>query len=166
MTASYGQGIAMSPIAITRALAALGNGGVLVQPHVVREIKHTVGSSKNTTPKKTERVFSEETSETITQMLINVVDDALVGGTVALPHHTIAAKTGTAQIADSATGGYAEDKFLHSFFGYFPAYNPEFIVFLYHIDPRGADYASQTLTKPFMSITKFLINYYNIAPDR
>lgn len=166
MTASYGQGVAVTPIAITRALASLANGGLLVTPHLGEKIKYTTGITKEIAPKKTVRVFSEETSDTITDMLINVVDEALAGGTVALPRHSIAAKTGTAQMANAQTGGYYDDKFLHSFFGYFPAKEPEFIVFLYHIDPRGADYASQTLTDPFMNITNFLINYYNVPPDR
>lgn len=163
-TASYGQGIAMSPISITRALASLGNGGVLVTPHVVKEIEGTMGFNKEIVQNEPERVFSEETSETISRMLTNVVDDALLNGTVSLKHHSIAAKTGTAQIASG--GGYDRYRFLHSFFGYFPSYDPKFIVFLYTIEPNGADYSSQTLTEPFMNISKFLINYYEIPPDR
>jgi cell division protein FtsI/penicillin-binding protein 2 len=165
MTASYGQGIAMTPIAITRALAALGNGGYLVSPHVVSKIEYEVGVSKVIKPEKGAQVFSQKTSEDISRMLTRVVDEALAGGTVALPRHSVAAKTGTAQIARPG-GGYLEDQFLHSFFGYFPAFEPQFIVFLYHVNPKGAEYASQTLTDPFMNITKFLINYYEIPPDR
>jgi cell division protein FtsI/penicillin-binding protein 2 len=166
VSASYGQGVAMSPITMTRALATLGNGGFLVTPHVVSEIKYENGLSKKVTPEVGERIFSQSTSEEISRMLTNVVDDALAGGTVALPNHSIAAKTGTAQIAVKGGIGYHEDKFLHSFFGYFPSYNPRFIVFIYHTEPYGADYSSQTLTTPFMDITKFLINYYEIPPDR
>ena len=99
-------------------------------------------------------------------MLVGVVDDALLGGTVALPNYSIAAKTGTAQMAREDGRGYYDDKFLHSFFGYFPAYDPKFLVFLYIVDPRGVRYASHSLTHPFMDITKFLINYYEIEPDR
>jgi len=97
---------------------------------------------------------------------VRVVDEALLGGTVALPNHSIAAKTGTAQIANPNERGYYKDRFLHSFFGYFPAYEPKFLVFLYTVYPKGARYASETLTKPFMDIAKFLINYYEIPPDR
>lgn len=164
-TASFGQGIAMTPISITRALASLGNGGKLVYPHLVKEIEYDLGFSKDVDIPEPIQIFKPETSEDISRMLVNVVDDALRGGTVALNNYSIAAKTGTAQIP-SPQGGYYDEKFLHSFFGYFPAYDPQFIVFLYHIEPQGAKYASETLTEPFMNITKFLINHYDIEPDR
>jgi cell division protein FtsI/penicillin-binding protein 2 len=98
-------------------------------------------------------------------MLVKVVDEALLGGTVAMDHYSIGAKTGTAQMPIPG-GGYDTDKFLHSFFGYFPAFDPQFIVLLYTVEPRGAEYASGTLTMPFMDIVKYLINYYEIEPDR
>jgi len=165
-TASFGQGIAMSPIAVTRALATLGNGGKLVTPHIVKQINYTDGSSREIRYPDGAQVLQPETSEEISRMLTVVVDDALRNGTVALPNHTIGAKTGTAQIPDPVNGGYYEDKFLHSFFGYFPAYEPEFIIFLYTVEPKGVRFASETLTTPFMDLTKFLINYYSIPPDR
>ena len=165
-TASFGQGIAMTPIATARALATLGNGGHLVTPHIVKSIQYDDGSEKEVSYPNGAQVFTSETSETVTRMLTTVVDDALRGGKVALPHHSIAAKTGTAQMANPNGGGYYEDRYLHSFFGYFPSYDPKFIVFLYTVDPRGVKYASETLTEPFMDITKFLINYYSIPPDR
>jgi cell division protein FtsI/penicillin-binding protein 2 len=99
-------------------------------------------------------------------MLIEVVDTALKGGKSKLDNYTIAAKTGTAQIADNSTGGYYKDRFLHSFFGYFPARNPQFLVFLYTVEPQHVQYASDTLTDSFMDITKFLLHYYNVIPDR
>lgn len=165
-TASFGQGIALTPIAAVRALSTLGNGGTLVTPHVADRIVYQDGTEKKIVYPPGDRVFSEETSLTISRMLTTVVDEALRGGSLALPHHTIAAKTGTAQIANPETGKYYDDRFLHSFFGYFPAYDPQFLVFLYTVEPKGVNYASETLTDPFMEIATFLINYYNVPPDR
>ncbi len=167
-TASYGQGIAMSPIATIRALGILANGGKLVRPHLVKVIEHADGRIEKIQEKEFPQVIKKETSEIVTKMLVEVVDKAIAKKHpgIIIPHYSIAAKTGTAQIADHTNGGYYSDRYLHSFFGYFPAYNPKFIVFLYHIYPKGADYASETLTDPFIDITKFLINYYEIPPDR
>jgi stage V sporulation protein D (sporulation-specific penicillin-binding protein) len=165
-TASFGQGIALTPIAAVRALSTLANGGVLITPHLGKRIEYTNGDIHEIGFAPGERVFEEETSEEITRMLVNVVDTALRHGTLKNEHYTIAAKTGTAQIADSVNGGYYEDRYLHSFFGYFPAYNPRFLIFLYTVEPKGVQYASETLTDPFMELTDFLINYYNLPPDR
>lgn len=167
-TASFGQGIAMSPIATLRAMASLANGGYLVTPHLVIRIEYKIGVSKKIGYEKGASVLKPATSDEISRMLVEVVDKALLGGTVKMKNYSVAAKTGTAQIAKSGGGGYYSDKYLHSFFGYFPAYNPKFIVFLYTIEPKGVggDFASHTLTAPFMNITKFLINYYKIPPDR
>ena len=165
-TASFGQGIALTPIATARALSALANGGTLISPHIAKRIEFQDGTFKDIVYPEGDRVWSEETSEEISRMLTTVVDEALSGGKQKQEHYSIAAKTGTAQIADSENGGYYEDKYLHSFFGYFPAYDPEYLILLYTVEPKGVQYASETLTQPFMVLTKFLINYYNVPPDR
>lgn len=164
-TASYGQGIAMTPINTVRALSVLANGGKLIWPHVVSRIDYTSGFSKKTELPAPEQVLKPETATEVTRMLVRVVDEALLGGTVKMDRYSIAAKTGTAQISDTKKG-YYEDRYLHSFFGYFPAYNPKFIIFLYTYYPKEVKYASETLTLSFMDMTKYLINYYDIPPDR
>jgi cell division protein FtsI (penicillin-binding protein 3)/stage V sporulation protein D (sporulation-specific penicillin-binding protein) len=165
-TASFGQGIALTPVETIRALASLANGGKLVTPHLADRIEYDDGTIEKIAYPEPKQILKEETSEEISRMLSVVVDDALRGGNVALPNHSIGAKTGTAQMADSAGGGYYEDRYLHSFFGYFPAFEPRFIVFMYTVEPQNVRYASETLTDPFMEIARFLINYYSIPPDR
>lgn len=165
-TASYGQGIAFTPIATVRALSALANGGTIITPHFVKKIKYENGLFKTTSFAPGKQVIKKETSQEITRMLTNVVDVALRDGTAKIPGYSVAAKTGTAQMTNEGTAGYVDGKYLHSFFGYFPAYNPRFLVFLFHTYPKNVKYASETLTDPFLEITKFLINYYQIPPDR
>ena len=164
-TASFGQGIAMTPIATVRALSVLSNGGTLITPHVVKKIDYKVGFSKDISYATGDRAISEATSHEISRMLTVVVDKALLKGSVKMDHYSIAAKTGTAQIAIPGHGYYT-DRYLHSFFGYFPSYNPRFLIFFYTVEPQGEAYASHTLTEPFINMTKFLINYYEIPPDR
>lgn len=164
-TASFGQGIAVTPLAFLRAVSALANGGRLVKPFVVDRILLDGIPDIVTEPKIKKGIIKEETSEEITRMLVEVVDEALLGGTIKNEHYSIAAKTGTAQIANPYERGYSEE-FLHSFFGYGPAYDAEFAIFLFLVNPRGERYASRTLAEPFMEIMEFLLSYYNVPPDR
>jgi len=165
-TASYGQGLAISPLQMIRALSVLADGGYLVQPRLVKEMDYDDGTNKTINPVKVGPVLKKQTVDDVTTMLVKVVDTALKQGAIRREHYSVAAKTGTAQIADHVNGGYYSDRYLHSFFGYFPAYNPRYIIFLYQVWPKGAEYASATLTDPFDEIVGFLINYYNIPPDR
>ena len=161
--AAFGQGIALTPIELIRALGSLANNGNLVVPHVVKEIKYDDGTDKvmtyPTTPTKIPPAIAKE----ITGMMVTVMDVGLKSG---LAHFSVAVKTGTAQIADPASGGYYANEFTHSFIGFFPAYNPKFIIFLYAVNPKGVEYSATTWTQPFLSITNFLLNYYNVPPDR
>lgn len=164
-TASFGQGIAQTPVEMIKALGALANDGKVVTPHLVRSIRLESGITKDLSWGSPEEVYKPESVEEVTRMLVNVVDHSLAGGTVAIPEMSVAAKTGTAQIS-APSGGYYDDRYFHSFFGYFPAYEPRFIILLYTREPGGVRYASETLTHPFMELTNFLISYYAIPPDR
>lgn len=164
-TISFGQGIAVTPISMTRALSSLANGGLIIKPKIVEKIKFVNGTEKVFDTVVLSRVLKKDTTEEVSRMLASAYDNALLGGTLKLEKYTVAAKTGTAQMV-SGGGGYDPDKFLHSFFGYFPAYNPRFLVFLYTVEPQNVGFSAQTLATPFSNIVKFLINYYQIPPDR
>jgi len=166
VTASFGQGIAVTPVAMARSLATLANKGLVPAPHIAVKLQYPGGLDKQLSWSPARRAISEESAETVTRMLVEVVDTALRGGTVRIPELSVAAKTGTAQIARANERGYSSDRFLHSFFGYFPAYDARFLVFFYAVAPQGARYASETWTAPFMESVRFLMTYYDIEPDR
>lgn len=163
-SASFGQGIAVSPIQTIRALNTLANGGYLIYPHVVKSIKYSLNKEEEIKPKEKIKIFNGETTAQVSSMLVKAVDEALLGGKISMKNYSIAAKTGTAQVVEN--GKYSEDKYFHSFIGYFPAFDPKFIILLYAVEPRGVLYSADSLTLPFSEIVKYLINYYQIEPDR
>lgn len=164
-TAAFGQGIAFNPIVAARAFSALANGGTMIEPHLIKEIDYKDGGKEDIKIPEGKRVITKEASEEVSRMLVELVDTALFAGREKLDRHTIAGKTGTAEIADP-NGGYLEGKNLHTFFGYTPAYNPEFLVVIFTQAPRGALYASETVAPASMETIKFLLQYYEVPPDR
>lgn len=164
--ASFGQGIALTPVEAIRAFSIIANGGNLITPHLVKEIKYDNGLSKTLDyPIVKENLLTKETTDTMTKMLIHVFE-SYGNGSYKLDNYSVATKTGTAQVAQENGKGYYTDRHLHSFFGYFPAYEPKFIVFLFLKNPKRVNYSSQTLIPPFVNMTKFILNYYNVPPDR
>ena len=164
-TASFGQGIALTPISLATALSSIANGGELMRPYIVSKRMKDGVVQEVTEPKVRRRVISQGTATIVSRMLVHVVDVALAGGQVKMPGYSIAAKTGTAQIPKQGESGYSEE-YLHTFFGYAPAFDPKFLVLLYLERPQGVRYASETLSMPFKDMVEFLINYYEIPPDR
>jgi cell division protein FtsI/penicillin-binding protein 2 len=164
-TAAFGQGIAVTPVEMIRALATLANGGKSVTPHLGKSVRLTSGVTRTLTFPEGQQVFSPEATREVSKMLTYVVDHDLSKGKVRIPSYSVAAKTGTAQLTDEK-GGYYKDRYFHSFFGYFPAHEPRFIILLYTNDPKGVAYASETLTTTFIDLVHFLIEYYDIPPDR
>ena len=164
--AAFGQGIALTPMETIRALASLSNGGNLVVPHVVSSINYNDGTKKDIIYPTSRVKISEKTSEEITNMMVTVMDKSFDKLSPGIERYSIAVKTGTAQVANPTSGGYYEDRHTHSFIGFFPAYDPKFVIFLYAINPKGVQYASETWANPFIDTAKFLLNYYEIPPDR
>ncbi len=162
---SFGQGIAVTPIQMIRALGAIANGGVMVEPHLVSAIRLDSGIVRELDWGKTIPVFSPTAAHETTAMMTEMVDTKLKQGKAIIPTMSVAAKTGTAQLTDGR-GGYYDTRFFHSFVGFFPSYAPRFIILLYTNDPQNVTYASDTLGDTFLDLTHFLIDYYQIPPDR
>lgn len=161
-TASFGQGIAVTPVQLINSYSALANGGKLYRPFVVKEIVKPSGEVTVTKPELIGTPISERASNQIRTMLVNVVekgfDKAVVAG------YDVAGKTGTAQMA-SAEGGYSED-FIHDMVGFAPAFAPRFTILIKLEKPQGIKFAADSLSPSLGRITRFLLNYFKIPPTR
>lgn len=166
---SFGQGIAVTPVAMMRALASIANNGVMETPHLVSTVRLDSGIAKTLAWPSAGQVFSSQTAAEVAKMLVTVYpNDAKLAinsdPSLQYANVPVAAKTGTAQVMKPG-GGYYKNVFFHSFFGFFPAYAPRFAILLYTDRPQGVEYAAGTLTPTFMDLTNFLLDYYSIPPD-
>jgi len=167
-TASYGVGISITPMELIKAYTAIANKGRLVTPYLVEGTMDRAGN--RTTLMSTEslsdfpQVIKQETAETLTSMLVGVIENGF-GGNAKIKGYSIAGKTGTSYIALEDRKGYS-DEVIHTFVGFFPASNPEYIILVKMDKPQwGKEAASYTVTIAFREVEQFLINYYNIPPD-
>jgi cell division protein FtsI/penicillin-binding protein 2 len=165
-TAAFGQGIATTPVETIRALSAVANHGAIVTPHVATAIRLQSGVVKTIPWPAPVQIFKPQSVDEVDHMLTYVVDNNLANGADKIPSMTVGAKTGTAQIAGPDGKYIPGNVFFHSFFGFFPVSNPRYVILLYTVKPQGVEYASETLTATFIDMTHFLINYYDIPPDR
>ena len=163
-TASFGQGITATPLQLITAYSALANGGILMKPHLVKELIYPDGKREKVKPKQIRRVVSERTSMLIGGMLANVVE----GGhakLAAVPGYYVGGKTGTAQIASTKIRGYSE-KTAHTFIGYAPIDEPRFVMLVKIDNPKDIDYSSQSAAPLFGDIAKFLLTYWQVPMER
>jgi len=162
-TASFGQGIAVTPLQMLMSYQALANQGLLMKPYIVQEIRHGDGRIEEFKPHALRQVVSSQSANTILAMLVKVVESGHAKG-AQIPGYYIGGKTGTAQVATS--GGYSTDKFIHTFIGIVPIDNPQ-IVMLTKIDaPQGAAYAESTAVPLWHDVADFLLKYYQIPKTR
>lgn len=164
-TAAFGQGVAVTPLQMIRAMGAIANKGEMVQPHLVSAIRLNSGIERKLDWGEKVRVFSATSTRETVAMMGALMDEVLYNKKAKIPTMSVAVKTGTSQLT-TPEGGYYTDRFFHSFVGFFPSYNPRFIILLYTNDPKGVQYASETLDATFLDLVHFLIDYYAVPPDR
>jgi cell division protein FtsI (penicillin-binding protein 3) len=129
MTASFGHGIAVSPLQLVAASSSIMNGGILVQPTLV--LDKTIKGKKN---RNDIRVVSEQTSHRMRQLMRLVVTRG-TGANADVPGYNVAGKTGTAE--KNSGKGYDSDKRRSSFMGFFPAEAPKYAVYVMIDEPKG-----------------------------
>jgi cell division protein FtsI/penicillin-binding protein 2 len=163
-TASFGQGITVTPIQMITAFAAIANDGKLVKPYLVDEIIDYEGNSVKTIPQQVRQVISPRAATLIKAMLVSVINNGHAKRAGVKGYH-LAGKTGTAQISDPG-GGYSKDKFNHSFVGFGPVDDPQFVIMVKLNNPQGVRFSSESAAPIFGRLAEFILKYYEIAPTR
>ncbi|KKP95353.1 MAG: Peptidoglycan glycosyltransferase [Candidatus Moranbacteria bacterium GW2011_GWE1_36_7] len=162
-TASFGQGISVTPIQLAAGYSALANNGTLMKPQIVDKLLFEDGSEEVMQPQEVRQVISASSAEQMGRMLRAVV---LNGHSkrADVPGYLVGGKTGTAQIAKTGSKGYEEGVNVGSFAGYAPIDDPQFVVIVKIVNPRGVEWAESSAAPAFGSVMKFLLEYYKVKP--
>ncbi|OGH16771.1 MAG: hypothetical protein A3C30_00310 [Candidatus Levybacteria bacterium RIFCSPHIGHO2_02_FULL_40_18] len=158
-TASFGQGISITPIQLANAVNAIANGGNLMTPYAVSQIITEEGKKIDIKPKIKTKVIKESTSKIIAGMMVSAVEEGEAKWTK-IKNYKIAGKTGTAQIP--VAGHYDPNQTIASFVGFFPADNPKITMLVLVDRPKTSIYGSETAAPIFFNIARDLIKYYNL----
>lgn len=149
--ASFGQGVAVTPLELITAVSAIANGGKLMRPYII----------EGTKPELVRTVLKEDAARATREMMVSAVRKAKVAD---IPHYTVAGKTGTAQAVDFVHGGYTKDV-INTYIGFAPAHDPRFMILIKLDKPAGAPLAGTTVVPAFRTLAESIINYYSIPPD-
>jgi cell division protein FtsI (penicillin-binding protein 3) len=166
-THAFGQGISATPMQMVMAYAAIANGGFLMRPYVVRRVTNPKGDVLlENQPHVVRRVISEKTSRLLTAMLKEVTNDGGTGMMASVEGFEVAGKTGTAQKADLAHGGYATKKRVGSFIGFVPADDPRLVVLVLVDEPEVNVYGGVVAAPVFRNIARGALRHLAVAPQK
>jgi len=161
-TASFGQGVAITPLELITALAAVANQGKVMRPFGVEKIIEANGQEIITEPQIVKEVIYPKTAVQLTRMLISTIENSY-DRKAQVKGYDVAGKTGTAQVPNLESGGYS-DKTIHTFVGFAPAFDPKFIVLIKIDNPKGIRFASDSITPVFRRLAEYMFNYFEIPP--
>lgn len=164
-TGSFGQGITVTVLQLAQAYGAIANGGTLMKPYIVDEIRKSDGQTVKTEPTAIRRVIAERTARLLTGMLVNVVEEGH-GKRAGVQGYWIGGKTGTAQIARKDGPGYEVGQTIGSFAGFGPVDDPKFVMVVRIDRPKDVQFAESSAAPLFGDIAKYLLDYYQIPPTR
>jgi len=165
VTRGFGQGITTTPLQMAMAFSALANGGYLMKPLLVEEVREPGGTIKKYEPEIIRRTISDKTYNTIKSMLLNAVTNGIArGGRVW--GHTVMGKTGTSQTYRNGKALTGEGTTITSFAGFGPFHDPKFVVLVKFDYPKTSQWGSETAAGTFRRVAEFLFSHFGIPPDR
>ena len=154
-----GQGIAVTPLQMAAAYAAIANGGVWVEPHLVDRVGGRIVRHR-----AHRRIVSRAIDVQLKAMLTNVVDEhGATGNEAQIAGYTVAGKTGTAQ--KPGPNGYTTGKYVASFVGMVPVSKPRLVVLVTVDEPHGSIFGGEVAAPAFAQIAKFDLQYLEVQPD-
>jgi cell division protein FtsI (penicillin-binding protein 3) len=161
-TMSIGQEISVTALQLVGAFGAIANGGVLMQPRIIRAFVDGDGREvRRIEPKAVRHVISRDTSRVLTRILTNVVS-AGTGRHAAIPGYDVAGKTGTAQKLDPATRRYSRAPGVLSFIGFAPADDPRFVMLVMLDEPKNEKWGSEAAAPVFAAIGREILRYLEV----
>jgi cell division protein FtsI (penicillin-binding protein 3) len=161
---AMGYEIAVTPVQLAVAYAAIANGGKLLEPAIIREIRDPDGNVRfRHEPRFIRRVMTREIAATVRGMLVGAVEDG-TAGRAGLGNFSVAGKTGTARVARA--GRYVPSEYTASFVGFFPADDPQYVVLVKIDRPTGAYYGGQTAAPVTRAVLEAAIAARDAALDR
>ncbi len=163
--ASYGQGVSVTTIQLAMGMAAIANGGRLLEPILVKRVSSPTGEivSENGTRLRREAV-PPSIAHLVTEMLTAVTEEGGTGVEAAVPGFRVAGKTATAQKADPATGKYADGKFTASFVGFVPADKPRLVIAIVLDEPMIGHYGGDLAGPVFRRVAEASLRYLGVTP--
>ncbi|MDP3245266.1 MAG: penicillin-binding protein 2 [bacterium] len=165
-TASFGQGISVTPLQLIKAIGAIANGGKMMRPYVIDEKREKDGRVIfENSPQPVNQIVSSKTAALLSGMMTQVVENGH-GKRAGVPGFFVAGKTGTAQIPSKDGLGYEANTTIGSFVGFAPVDNPRFVMVVRIDRPRDVQFAESSAAPLFGDIAQFLLQYLEVKPSR
>ncbi|MDP2643015.1 MAG: penicillin-binding protein 2 [Candidatus Peregrinibacteria bacterium] len=164
-THAFGQGLTVTMIQMAQAYCALANGGTVMKPYLVEEIRHPDGTKTTFEPQEITKVISEDTSSKIITMLVNSTERGFATkGQV--PNHFVSGKTGTSQTYKGGRALFGKGTTIGTFAGFGPIEDPKFVIIVKYDYAKQSEWGSDTAGPTFSKLAEFIFDYLNIPPDK
>lgn len=161
----FGQGLTVTSIQLAMAMGAIANGGELMRPYVVREVRSSDGRVvQRTEPQVVRRVLSRETAHKVVRVLSGVVSERGTAPQASIAGFQAAGKTGTAQKVDPETRRYSRSKYVALFVGFVPVEDPKLVCLVMIDEPKGSVYGGVVAAPVFRQVGRWALNHLRVTP--